>query len=150
MSKFIPRPPCENCKKPTKRLYGRGGRPIRFCSLKCSGEGNFNGHWKGGKKVDNFGYTLIWVPVKERKGRKTCYMREHRILMERKLKRKLKFNELVHHKNHNIKDNRLSNLEVISRSKHSKFHNSKHGKDSARKHGIFSSLRQNQYKRRKK
>ena len=150
MSRYIPRPPCENCGKPTNRLHGRAGHKIRFCSLECAGEGHFNGHWKGGRKIDNFGYVLVWVPKEERYGRVDCYIREHRYKMERHLGRKLEFNEIVHHKNHNIKDNRFCNLEVISRSKHSSFHNSKHGRKIARKHGVFLSLRQNQSKIYKK
>jgi hypothetical protein len=47
---------------------------------------------------------------------------EHRYLMERHLGRKLDCNELVHHINENKRDNRIENLEVISRSEHSRFH----------------------------
>jgi len=48
---------------------------------------------------------------------------EHRIIMEQIIGRKLTFNELVHHKDENKKNNMGSNLEIKSRSKHSKDHN---------------------------
>lgn len=42
--------------------------------------------------------------------------------MEQKLGRRLEFNEIVHHKNGNKRDNVLSNLEIVSRSKHISMH----------------------------
>ena len=49
-------------------------------------------------------------------------VRLHRFLMEKKLNRKLGFNEIVHHKNGNKFDNRIENLELVSRSDHMKLH----------------------------
>jgi hypothetical protein len=46
----------------------------------------------------------------------------HRIIMEQSLGRSLEFNEVVHHKNGDKKDNRLENLELVTRSNHSKTH----------------------------
>jgi hypothetical protein len=47
---------------------------------------------------------------------------EHRLIMERFLGRKLSSNEVVHHKDGNKRNNDINNLEVMSRSKHSKLH----------------------------
>lgn len=53
---------------------------------------------------------------------RTATRDEHRLIMERRLGRRLGFNEVVHHKNHDATDNRPDNLEVLSRSAHSAMH----------------------------
>lgn len=57
-------------------------------------------------------------------GRKTRVY-EHRKIMEEYLWRKLTSDEVVHHINGNKLDNRIENLEVISKSEHSRMHTSK-------------------------
>ena len=51
---------------------------------------------------------------------------EHRVVMEKKLGRKLKSNELVHHKDENKKNNNQNNLQLTNRSNHAKIHFTKH------------------------
>ena len=48
--------------------------------------------------------------------------RLHRLIMETELDRELSSNEIVHHKNGDIHDNRLSNLEVMTRAEHKLMH----------------------------
>jgi hypothetical protein len=47
---------------------------------------------------------------------------EHRIIMEQHLGRKLCKDEVIHHINGNGKDNRIENLQLMTRSGHTKLH----------------------------
>lgn len=47
---------------------------------------------------------------------------EHRLVMEKFLNRKLNFNEIVHHIDGNKSNNEISNLQILTRSEHSKLH----------------------------
>ena len=78
-------------------------------------------NWRGGTYSAN-GYIFEYAPshpeAKSRKG----YVLQHRLIMERHMGRKLNQNELVHHKNGDTKDNRIGNLEVMSRPGHVRHH----------------------------
>ena len=56
------------------------------------------------------------------KADKHGYVYEHRIVMENFLNRLLTNDEIIHHKNENKYDNRLENLELLSRIDHTIHH----------------------------
>jgi hypothetical protein len=50
------------------------------------------------------------------------YKRSHRVIVEESLGRKLNPDEVVHHINGDKKDNRIENLQVMTKSEHSRLH----------------------------
>jgi len=75
------------------------------------------------KDGEYFNKQLGYVMVYDKK-RKEC-IPKHRYIMEKKLNRRLDFNEYVHHSDHNKKNNILSNLKIISRKRHNEIRHKK-------------------------
>ena len=73
--------------------------------------------WKIEKIVSkgNYNYAVV---KNHPKATKNGYVLEHRVVMENHLRRLLDSNEVVHHKNGNKKDNRITNLEVKDCGQH--------------------------------
>jgi hypothetical protein len=73
--------------------------------------------WKGGRIKDKIGYILIWKP--EHPNAKIAgYVHEHRLVMSEKLGRPLESWEFVHHRNGIKDDNRIENLELMTKKVH--------------------------------
>lgn len=72
-----------------------------------------NSSWNGGVYRGD-GYVLL------RQGSR--YVREHRLVVEEHLGRPLLEDEVVHHINHDKTDNRIENLQVMSRAEHIEEH----------------------------
>lgn len=91
--------------------------------------------WKGGRQISDKGYVLVYDkenPMAFQSG----YILEHRLVMSQHLGRELESNEVVHHKNGNKLDNRLENLELLSRGEHTILHSTGHKHSEATKQKI--------------
>lgn len=97
----------------------RYGKPSFFKGKKRPEiTGSNHPNWKNGYWIDNYGYKVI-QSVPETNGKK---VRKHRLVMEKHLGRKLDSSELIHHINGDKLDNRIENLEIVTRSKHIDMH----------------------------
>ena len=112
---------CHECGKErefTKSVINKGGG--LYCSVECrrkhQGErmrGENHPNWKGGRReCSKHKYVMIKnVETGE-------YEREHRMVVEESLGRKLETYELVHHMNGIKTDNRLENLMIVNSHTH--------------------------------
>lgn len=94
--------------------------------------GSKNATWKSDEKISNYGYKMIRIP-----NHPFCnidgFVFEHRLVAEKYLlndgnsvevnnKKYLNPNFVVHHKNFNKLDNRVENLEIMTKGEHSSLH----------------------------
>ena len=77
--------------------------------------------WKTIKK-GNYLYGLV---PSHPKATKNGYVLEHRLQIEKKLGRFLNSDEVVHHKDEDKHNNKIENLEVMSRAEHTRLHTTK-------------------------
>lgn len=94
-----------------KSKYKHGERPKEFTSK-----------WFQGHSKTSYGYKIIKLrdhPFADKQG----YVREHRLIMEKHLKRFLKPEEIVHHIDKDRLNNKLNNLMLFpNNSAHTRFH----------------------------
>lgn len=104
---------CKNCGKD----YISTNPKSVYCSTNCRQKFEVkknNPNWKGGKYIHK-GY--VWTLTSTGK-----YIPEQRYIMESILGRNLEKNEVVHHINGDKLDNRLKNLQVMSKESHISLH----------------------------
>ena len=95
--------------------------------------------WRGGRRMDSWGYVLIYSPNHPYKNNSNA-VRENRLVMEKYLGRYLSPKEVVHHINGDTSDNRIENLRLFkNHSEHMKYHHPKgeRFKKKSRHHGFL-------------
>lgn len=107
---------------------GRGIKRMlaqKFCSRKCMARHRATYHnqvnhhaWKGGVFKDN-GYIRINEYLGNGKRKMPL---QHDLIMEEHIGRKLRPDEIVHHKDRNRSNNELDNLQLMTRAEHSLYH----------------------------
>ena len=105
--------------------------------LNCAKKGKLNPQYNKKRKrirKNDQGYIQIYIPEHPNKS-KQGYVFEHRIVMEKNIKRFLKKTEHVHHINGVKDDNRVENLIILSSNKHHKIHSKEINRD---KYGKFT------------
>lgn len=111
---------------PFRQMFGSWGKALKAAGLKAK-EAPHYGRKKGGRNKTRksiktiYGYIQLFEPHHIQAG-KNGYVFEHRKVMADKIGRRLKWNEQVHHKNHNKIDNRISNLELMTCAEHTRLH----------------------------
>lgn len=108
---------CSNCKRKflAKQSEVKRRSGVKFCSQKCSG----NAYKE--KTLSTDGYWQVHVKPGT-PGSNRGKMKEHRYVFQEFLCRPLLYSEIIHHKNHDKLDNRLENLELLTRKAHNKVH----------------------------
>lgn len=122
---------CQQCKKLFNARLHEQGRGISranlkvFCSRRCAAQfraitvnqSNHHG-WRGGIVFDS-GY----LRVNQYLGKGFRKLKgQHRIIIEQIFRRELTHDEVVHHVDGNKSNNNPANLQVLTRSEHSKLH----------------------------
>jgi ribosomal protein L40E len=77
--------------------------------------------WKGGSRIDRDGYIKTYAPDHPWP-RKSGYVFEHVRVIELHIGRRLVSGEVVHHRDHDRKNNDLANLEILRAGEHSQLH----------------------------
>jgi hypothetical protein len=113
---------CRQCKNPFEVWPNRIRRENpKFCSMKCRNIAWSNGNHPSyrGKPHMSHGYWFLRLPGQRRA------TAVHRIVAEKKLGRKLRIGEVVHHINAIKTDNEPENITIFTISGHIKHHNPK-------------------------
>ncbi len=136
---------CDNCGKRFKRSKSRFNRKdtakrFFYCSKKCvspfknqklpkeilekrepAKTGEEHHSWKGGRYINDQGYVMVHLPNNPH-SYSNGWALEHRVIASKKLGRKLKTSEQVHHIDGNKQNNSPNNLIILTCPQHTRLH----------------------------
>lgn len=108
---------CRKCSN-TRSGVQKRGLPIKKTGPRPQVHASKHHSWKGGKFVGSDGYVLIYIGPKK-------YRKEHFLVIEKDIGRKLKSGEVIHHIDVDKQNNKIENLDLLANeSEHQKVHNS--------------------------
>lgn len=116
---------CRKCASQSNGLKRRG-KPSHNKGKKLSAEQKGANHpsWKGGKYIGGDGYVMIYVGDNGSEIGWHSYRKEHTIVFEESLNRKLTADEVIHHIDGDKTDNQIENLWLTDGIGHRNAHNS--------------------------
>jgi hypothetical protein len=103
-----------------KVLYKGKNNPAKRAEVRLKLSGKNHHNWKGGTRVVK-GYEYTHYPLHPNSNKMGYILTSH-MVMELKIGRLIKKNEVVHHKDHNRLNNDINNLELMDKIEHYKFH----------------------------
>lgn len=99
---------------------GRGNNPISHRNTK---RGKEHYRWNDDRMLSKHGYVKVRVGVENPLADSNGYAYEHLLVWCAAGRVKPDKNQILHHRNENKTDNRLSNLELLTRGEHATEHN---------------------------
>ncbi|TDM18104.1 HNH endonuclease [Macrococcoides canis] len=115
---------CPICGTEVIKPTGEGNR-LTACSQRCA---ELNKPKRGRKLLLISGYLYRYLP-EHPNANNMGYVAEHRYVLEQKIGRYLTDDEVAHHINENKLDNSPKNLELMTRSDHSRKHALERGRE---------------------
>ncbi len=102
--------------------------------------GSAHHRWNEGRIVNDDGYVKVRVGVHHPLADPNGYAYEHLVVWCAAARQRPADNEILHHKNEDKADNRLDNLELLTRSAHNALHVAERGRRSNGKFEADSTL----------